>query len=315
METVKKTRLMSYPKIRYLEAYAPDEVINKGKWYIEEKVDGSQFRFSINKYGEMLFGSHHVIFDKDAENGSWKPAIDSAKKGIKAFMEHIGLRENEVKVTFFGEYLSKPRHSTLKYERVPKGNIVLFDVCINESVWLKPEDVRKIAEIMEVEPVNILKIEDNLPNQDYLDETINNTTSSLGLTTIEGVVVKNPCYEINYVGTDYDAPFMFKKVRESFREENRITWKKDNPSNEDFLKSLLSKEAVWNKIIATARDENKLTGDMKDMVVLTNILKDEFETEYDPFLKEEVYKHFKPVIYRNITRGLPEYYKSVLKDR
>ncbi len=310
-EITKKIRLMSYPKIRYVETYSPTDIPNNGEYWIQEKVDGSQFRFSIDKDGEILFGSHHVIFDKNAENGSWKPAIDSAKNGIKLYMEHIGVYENEIKITFFAEYLSKPQHNTLKYGGVPKGNIVLFDVCINESLWLKPDEVVIIAKLMEIEPVNILGVMEQIPKEEYLDNLINNTTSSLGATTIEGVVVKNPFHLINYIGTTFPAPFMFKKVRESFKEENKTEWKKNNPSQQDFLENMLSKQAVWNKIIATARDENKLTGSMKDMAVLTEILKDEFVNEYDAFLKEELYNHFKPIIYKNVTRGLAEYYKNL----
>ena len=33
-------------------------------------------------------------------------------------------------VTYYGEYLQKPKHNTLCYDRVPKDNIIIFDVPI-----------------------------------------------------------------------------------------------------------------------------------------------------------------------------------------
>lgn len=306
-----------YPKIRYREGYLEDEVIENAHFYIEEKIDGSQFRFSVSKYGETKFGSHHVEFQDGITPKGWATAIEGAKNAIQILQSDDFLADHSFdEITFFCEYLQKPKHNTLNYGRIPEKNLYLFDILFTvngKRTWAIPSYTEMIAEKIGLEKPHIIEILEHIPTNEHLEEIVENKMSVLGNTKMEGVVVKSD-YEIKYNNYPYPAPFMYKYVRKNFKEENGINWKQNNPSPMEFVTGLLNKEGVWLKIVARAKDEGRLKGEIQDMKVIIEMLQKEFAEEYDDYLKEEIYKHFKPFIVRSVTKGLPEYYKRVLQD-
>ena len=117
----------SYPSIynmghRALEALFEDPVV------VEEKVDGSQFSFG--KFdGEIKVRSKGRAFPVDAAEGMFQRAVESVLERADLLVDGW---------TYRGEYLQKPAHNTLKYGRVPRGHIILFDINAAEEDYLSP---------------------------------------------------------------------------------------------------------------------------------------------------------------------------------
>ncbi|MGC8605919.1 MAG: RNA ligase family protein, partial [Desulfomonilaceae bacterium] len=111
--------------------------LRSGKYYIEEKVDGSQFRFGIVG-GAMAFGSHNIDYNGYTTDKMFTEAITRAE----AMLKNIQVKGDTV---FFAEYLQKPHHNALHYARVPQNSFYLFDVMV-DGAFVSPEEVIRWAE-------------------------------------------------------------------------------------------------------------------------------------------------------------------------
>ena len=91
------------------------EIANMGgNVIVQEKIDGSQYKVRIDQNQKVTIGSKNV---------------DDIKCGmIKEAIEKSNLRGNGFDLTIYGEFLSKPKHNVLHYERVPKNNFIVFDI-------------------------------------------------------------------------------------------------------------------------------------------------------------------------------------------
>lgn len=103
----------------------------KGPVVVEEKVDGSQFSFGIRN-GQIHCRSKGVAINVDAPDSMFAKAVAVVRE--LAPMLHDGW-------TYRGEYLQKPKHNALAYDRIPYRHIILFDVdTIDEMAedWRRP---------------------------------------------------------------------------------------------------------------------------------------------------------------------------------
>ena len=98
-----------------------------GHIYVEEKIDGSQFRIKI-EHGEtepvVTFGSRRVDFLGMEPEKNFKLGCDTVMEIIKE--AHINPPEDKP-INLFAEYLKSPKQNTLTYDRVPKGYVIIFD--------------------------------------------------------------------------------------------------------------------------------------------------------------------------------------------
>src|SRR5688572_14572618 len=83
-----------------------------------EKVDGSQLSFGVID-GELRIRSKGQELHLGADNGMFNLAVANIEAMANSLVANWVYR---------GEYLMKPKHNTLAYERVPHNNIILFDV-------------------------------------------------------------------------------------------------------------------------------------------------------------------------------------------
>jgi len=82
---------------------------------VTEKIDGSQFAFGrVN--GELYLRSKGAQLYTENPEKMFAEAI--------AYVGQIQDRLPEGMI-FYAEYLKKPKHNTLKYERVPKNHLML----------------------------------------------------------------------------------------------------------------------------------------------------------------------------------------------
>jgi hypothetical protein len=289
------THLSSYPEI-YAIGHRQIREIFSSPVVIEEKVDGSQF--SMAKIGgELCCRSKGKDIVIDAPEKMFAAAIETAKS--------LDLHDGWV---YRGEYLSKPKHNTLAYSRIPNKHIILFDVMIGPELYLTPKEKLEESIRLGIECVPCL-VDGPVPEMTAgLAETLLQTDSILGGVKVEGFVVKNYT-----VFTPDKKVAIAKYVSAAFKEKHQHEWKKTNPTQNDVVQHLIGElrtPARWQKAVQHLRDNGALTETPKDIgLLLKEIQADVLKEEADS-VKECLFKHFWPQISRGIINGAPEWYKA-----
>ena len=158
-----------------------------------------------------------------APEGMFIKAIDTVK----------GLKDRlKVGWTYRAEYLSKPKHNSLCYDRTPKNHLIIFDINPAEETYLSYEEKVIEAERLGLEIVPLVfegMVSDVNVFRGFLDRE-----SCLGGQKIEGVVVKN------YVRFGQDKKVLLGKfVSEAFKEVHKKEWKASNPSAGDIIQNFI----------------------------------------------------------------------------
>lgn len=272
-----------------------------GPVYVQEKVDGSQFSFGVDEEGVLHVRSKGAVMVVDAPEKMFTKAVGTAKM----------LKDSLVPgYTYRCEYLAKPKHNTLAYERTPINHLILFDVEIGECDFLPYSGVKAEALRLGLEVVPLLYegIIDTLEQfRTYL-----NTISILGGQKIEGVVVKPVGYGI--FGIDKKV-LMGKFVSEEFKEIHSSSWKERNPKNSDLLAIIAEKyttPARWNKALQHLREKGAITDSPQDIGMLIKEVPTDILKECENDIKEELFRHAWEHISRKVTHGLPQWYKELL---
>lgn len=293
-------------------------------YYVQEKIDGMQFRACFNfDTKEIIYGSHNVTFDETMKTSEkWAPAVKSVNNAISLLLERIKLYssayEGLEEITLFMEYLPKLRTNKIKYERIPHNNLVLFDIVFvyaDKMVWVGPKEIDKYALEMKLEPIKTFRIYTDAPTDEKLENLMKTEVSALGNIKPEGFVVKSAYYSY-YPDVDRTEPYAYKWVRDSFKEYKPNDWKNELPENEnDAIMKLLNKEAVIDKTIMRAEESGELKGNMTDMKLIVKSLMKEFEDEYDNYLKDKIYDLYRWKIVKSITDDLAYIYKKRVMDQ
>jgi len=295
--------LHSYPSIYNMGHRAVAGLLDDPV-YVQEKVDGSQFSFAIDGEGNVMTRS------KGAEI-----FLETADKRFKGAVEYVHLIKDWLipGYTYRGEVLCHPRHNTLAYDRVPKHNIVLFDVNTGEEAYMGYGSVCEEAEQLDLEVVPLLytgKVSTADELRAFLD-----TPSFLGGQKVEGVVVKPVGY--NMFGVDKKA-LMGKYVSEAFKEIHGSEWKKNNPSNNEIVEKVALRyktPARWHKSIQHLKESGQLEDSPRDIGKLLKEINVDVLKECEQEIKEELFKAAWPKIARIITAGFPEFYKQELLNK
>lgn len=211
--------------------------------------------------------------------------------------------------TYRGEYLKKPLHNALAYERVPVGHWILFDILDGEESYLPYLDVMAEARRLGLEVVPAIHTGDLTP--DMLKGFLNRT-SILGGQKIEGVVVKPLDYKL--LGGDGKVVFG-KYVSKEFQEVHAKAWKRDNPGPGDIRDALveeLRSPARWQKAIIHAKEEGRYNGDVTDIGPLVKRIQEDVFLEETEHIKSRLFNWAKAHVTRGVVRGFPEWYKAKL---
>lgn len=286
-----------YPKIFALGSVNNQSLLTNRLLIVQEKIDGSQFSFKVNHDLTLSFRSHHcdLIYGQEGM--------------FKIGMEEITLLHEKnpfvIGYTYFGEYLEKPKQNHLKYDRVPKHHVILFDILDQHDEFLPPGDVAMEAcgHDLEYVPTYILEYEVPSPDE-YL-----NKKSILG-GRVEGYVVKQPYGLV-------DTRLMGKYVSPEFKEKQRAEWKSEHPGKNDVLENIaasLRTEPRWEKSIQSMRENGTLVGEPKDIGILIPLIQKDILEECEAEIKESLFKWAWPHISRMVVRGVAEYYKGKLVE-
>ncbi|MBE3139176.1 MAG: hypothetical protein IMZ53_01180 [Thermoplasmata archaeon] len=288
----------SYPSIfslghRAIKELFEDDVL------VEEKIDGSQFSFGrFNE--ELKCRSKGATINTSFPEKMFSIAVETARS--------LDLRDG---YTYRAEYLLKPKHNSLAYDRTPIKNLILFDVNSEEEEYLTYEDKRKEAERIGLEIVPFLfrgRVDSPATLLSFLERT-----SMLGGQKIEGIVIKN----YHRFGADKKV-LMGKYVSEAFKEVHSKEWKNSNPTNGDILTSIilaLKTPARWNKAVQHLRERGQITDSPKDIGNLIKEVQEDILKECEDEIKQKLFAYAKSHVVRGVVSGLPEWYKSELLNK
>lgn len=288
----------SYPKV-YQVGHKAIQNLFDGEVLIEEKIDGSQFSFGIID-GELQCRSHNKQL-----------ILQAPEKMFTKIVDYVMSIEDKLVpgLTYRGEYLEKPKHNVLAYDRVPAHNFIGFDVMLeNPEEYACPCMKNDLFEDLGFETVPQL-YKGTISNMAMFTDLLD-TLSVLGGTKIEGVVVKN------YSQFSLDKKVaMGKYVSEKFKEIADKDWKQRNPSNSDIILALGDKYksvARWQKAVQHLAEAGILEGSPRDIGDLIREVTRDIKDECADEIKEALFTYAYPKIQRMVTAGLPEWYKEQL---
>lgn len=297
--------MRSYPKVHHLGDPVLEGLLD-GEVSVEEKLDGSQFRINIDINGMFNFGSHRVEFPTNENNQMFQVGVENCMKLLASIMGKP--REHEIHI--FCEFMKSQRQNTLTYDRVPKNNIVIFDI-IKDSHWYSYEEKSKFANKYGFEVIPRLYKGTGLSSE-LINELIK-SRSFLGGTTVEGIVVKN--YNKFFNPTKYawmEGNFLIGKyVRQEFHELNQAAHAQEH-SSLDVVKARYNSPARWDKAIQKLTEEGKLLGKMQDIPALIMEIKKDVREECENDIKDQLWKVYGSNIVGSAVKGFPEYYNQKL---
>ena len=292
--------MKQYPKI--FKEYNIEIANMGGNVIVQEKIDGSQYKVRIDQNQKVTIGSKNV---------------DDIKCGmIKEAIEKSNLRGNGFDLTIYGEFLSKPKHNVLHYERVPKNNFIVFDIYDHYyNCYLKQSVIKHVLNSynldFEVVPTYYEGSHADIKPEDYMSKK-----SILGKSEIEGIVIKS--YEQLHDDKRFPAlkgMFMMKKiVSDNFREVKQRPKNKQMDSIYDVFDEYRT-TGRWNKIIQQGKEQGLLKNYMGDMPILIGLLVKDVGTEDKETIKEKLWEHAVKKMSKKLSEGLPQYYEKYLSEQ
>ncbi len=272
-----------------------------GPVVIQEKIDGSQFSFCLRD-GEVECRSKGATLHTTAPDKMFARGVETV----------LALKDRLLPgFVYRGEYLNKPKHNVLAYDRTPNGHVALFDIedtNKGEQFFLSHDEIAAEAARLGLESTPVLFVgEVTDPN---MLRALLDSVSCLGGAKIEGVVVKN------YAKFTEDKKVMMGKfVAESFKEVHAGEWRTANPTQGDVQTSLIAAyrtPARWAKAVQHLREAGTIEGSPRDIGLLIKEVGEDVARECTQEIKDALFDHFWPHIRRGLTGGLPEWYKEQL---
>lgn len=300
MDNPINTSWHSFPSIYNLGHAALGSLLD-GEVLVEEKVDGSQFSFG--RFGDTLrVRSKGKEIFLDAPEKMFLKAIEYVQS-----IQHL-LHDGW---TYRAEYLNKPKHNSLAYDRIPANFLILFDVNTSPETYLSYEDKKIEAARIGLEVVPVF-FKGTLNSYEQFQSFLE-TKSILGGQKIEGVVVKNYAQ----FGRDKKV-LMGKFVSEHFKEVHQGDWKECNPGQNDIITQLIKQyrtPARWQKAVQHLTEAGALEGTPKDIGVLMKEVSQDILKECGEEIMDILKKGEWPKVHRGCVAGLPEWYKEQLAKK
>lgn len=288
-----------YPKILHFPDAVKQGIFN-GPVIVQEKIDGSQLSFGVYD-GVLRMRSKGREFPVEAPDDMFKLAVKQVE-GIRS-----SLTPNW---TYRGEYLNKPKHNCLQYERVPVRNIILFDVQDTNGVIVNPHFLDTAAKCIGLEVVPILTLP-AMPSRDDIERLLD-TESCLGGVKIEGFVVKSLAGFVSNLGGRLMGKYVSEKFKEQHSNNKHLFGRPKSTHIVDQVLDVYRTEARWQKAFQHLRDDGKLTMTPKDIGPLVQeVLRDTWE-ECGEAMQKMVFESFRKHISQGLIRGVPEWFKAKL---
>lgn len=291
----------SYPKVWALGHAAIRELL-LDPVLVEEKIDGSQFSFGrfVGDDGEHLrCRSKGCQLNVEAPERLFEKAVATARELFPILTPGW---------TYRCEYLAKPKHNTLAYDRIPARHLIVFDVNTGHETYLDAEAKAGEAARLGLESVPVIMAGPVADAETFL--SLLDRESVLGGQKIEGIVAKN----YGRFGLDGKA-LMGKFVSEAFKETHAGDWRERNPGRGDIIEVLVARyrtPARWAKAVQHLRDAEEIEGAPRDIGKLIPAARADIRAECEDEIKAALFAWAWPSIERGVTRGLPEWWKEQL---
>ena len=291
----------SYPSIyalghKALTNLLDDEVV------VQEKIDGSQI--SAGYFSETPeYPAGYRVRSKGAQLH-----LEAPEKMFAKACEVIQTLPLHPNWTYRGEYLLKPKHNVLAYDRTPKNHIIVFDINTGHEEYMSPDAVAAECDRIGLEYVPCF-FRGKLENVGMFRELLEHT-SVLGGQKIEGVVVKN----YHRFGPDKKV-LMGKFVSEAFKEIHSREWKSANPSQGDIIQQLIAKyktPARWNKAVQHLREAGTLEQSPRDIGPIIKEVQEDIRRECYDEIAQALVNYAMPNIILGCAAGIPAWYKEEL---
>lgn len=292
------SEISSYPKLYNLGHFALDNLLTNGDVVIQEKIDGSQISFQ--RVGNtLLLRSKNRMIDLD-DPGMFKEARDSLLARLHMLEEGIIYR---------GEYLQKPKHNTLTYDRIPQGHIVLYDIehTQRDQLFFGPVYVQDTASSLFLESCPVYHV-GPMPSYETLEQYLTYPSTLGGM--VEGISIKN----YNQFGTDGKV-VMGKLVAPMFKEKHHASETYKNPSQGTIIEFLVTRyrtEARWNKARQHLWEQGELERSPRDIGKLVKEIPNDIKAEEEEEIKQFLFDWAWPQMVRQLNNGVADWYKSEL---
>lgn len=149
--------IKSYTKIKRAGHERTERAFDRGELILKEKLDGCNFRFSVNENGEFVFGSKNVIYTIDGEPDYEENVDGRFTDAIEYIREKCNPEEFDQNKTYFGENMVK--HSIdYEYDTNPPPQVIMFDVYDHEEE--KYLDTEEAYELLDKHPLELAPIVD-----------------------------------------------------------------------------------------------------------------------------------------------------------
>jgi hypothetical protein len=292
------THIYSYPTVYALGHSAIADIFS-GPVLVEEKIDGSQFSMAILD-GALVCRSKGKDLVLDAPEQMFVAPVETARS-LDLHPEWL----------YRCEFLSKPKHNTLAYSRIPAQGLIVYDIGTGLEAYMSASEKMEEAARLGLETVPLMH-HGRVSGMADLDAFLERE-SILGGTNVEGVVVKNYA-----LFTPEKKVAMGKYVSEKFKEIHGPDWAERNPSRSDIILRLIENyrtDARWEKAIQHLRDAGTLENSPRDIGLLIKEVPADVRKECEQEIKDALFAYAWPTIQRGVIRGLPEFYKRRLAER
>jgi len=256
--------MKKYPKIKRIGDSENNGILEQGHLYVQEKLDGANFRFTYNQEEERLvFGSRNVEYwnEKDIDS-AFEHAVEYVRQ--KSTPENVGSISNLV---FFGESMHP---HTLDYDWENTPSFIGFDVYDEEnSEFLLPSEAELAFNLLGLKTAPV--VYDGIA-EDYNPEVPESDYRN-GLA--EGVVIKN-------TKTGQKAKLRSKEFKEKHISQSVTDPDEYQPDDSIILARQFTTEARVLKMIHKYEDSGRdiEMSIMEDLWhdVFEDIIEEEFDT-------------------------------------
>ena len=297
-------KIVPYPSINTLDINS-SRVWNEGdnyKYYIEEKIDGSQLSILINNDKLEFYNKNKIIPEN---NSVFTKAISMLK--YKYDDKNI-LNSNYI---YHGEAVCKIKHNVNVYSRTPTNYFIVYDIYdITNNKYVSLEIKKEECERVNLELVQILYCNTDPEINPYtmctkLIEQIESgeITSCLGGMP-EGIVLKHFAFTQN---NKISSPKL-KYVTTNFKERHTIKQPKTELSADEFLDRLgnsFCTESRFHKAYQHLTESGMIDPNnvkRSDLDKLIGELNSDFDKEYKEEITLLLWIEFSPLI-KKLARG------------
>ena len=147
--------MKKFPSIPRI-ANAPPELLDSGHLWLQEKVDGANFRFSVADNGMIVFGDRSRIYRTGEPPAPYRHAVRHIRENFdrEAFRSVV---DDPAAFTFFGEAM---HHHTIEYDWERTPSFLGFDIWSDErEAFFTLDEAERAFSRLNVDPVNTFEKE------------------------------------------------------------------------------------------------------------------------------------------------------------